>query len=577
MDDVQQESRSRLEYIRHQANEKFDPIRGTMLLCGRTAAPHRVKWLSGEEDGRRNNSHIVDMTHVLALRSFKSGFLEGNTSATRPWSRAETGDRKLDLIPANHEWLDIFTSRIHLALNRSNFYNEAPIGYADFGVFNTVCYYIRELEGRLHFTVMEPGSYKILNDHLGEANILVLERQMSIKTVVDEYGTTKNGKPDWSNFSPMIKDAYEQSNYNFKVDVVTIVMPNKYFRPHDVIGGANRQWVSYTYEVGTSRGTSYASFKQDAGNFYDIGGPEKFLNIKHSKRKPFFIPRANSGNNYEYGEEGPTLWAIGTVNSLNKKAIGKDQALEQMISPTVQGPASLKKSYRTNAPNRFIPLDQAQQSMTNGGIRRVFEINPAIGALIQDVQDLRQMVDKLYFADFLLYLSQNPKTRTATETNAILSEQQLIIGPTLQSLNYTHNDPLWDFVSSWVFDEDNELPEPPPELEGRFIRPHYTSVFAQAQRAADLPQIERYAASLGQIAQLFPQSQIEMKFNTDKYADILADRLYIPAGLNRDQSEVERDRQQAAMQIQQQQMLQETLPAMAGAAKDVGLGVAEEV
>ena len=566
-----QESRSRLEYIRHQANEKFEPIQATMLLCGRTAAPHRVKWLSGEEDGRRNNAHVVDMTHVLALRSFKSGFLEGNTSATRPWSRAETGDRKRDMVPVNHEWLDIFTDRIHLALNRSNFYNEAPNGYADFGVFNNALYYIRELPDRLHFTVMEPGSYKVLNDHLGMPNVLVLERQMSIKTVVDEYGKNKNGKPDWSNFSDLIKEAYEQSNYNVKVDIVTIVMPNKYFNPYRTIGGPNRQWVSYTYEVGTTRGTNYANFKQDAGNFYDLGGPEKFLEIKHLKRKPFFMAKASSGNNYEYGEEGPTLWAIGTINSLNKKAIGKDQALEQMISPTVFGPANLKKSYRTNAPNRYIPLDQAQRA--DGGIKRVFEINPAIGALIQDVQDLRQMVDKLYFADYLLYLSQNPKTRTATETNAILNEQQLIIGPTLQSLNWTHNDPLWDFVSSWVFDEDPNLPEVPPDLGGSIIRPHYTSVFAQAQRAADLPQIERYAAAMGQIAQLFPQSQIEMKFNTDKYADLLADRLYIPAGLNRDQSEVDRDRQQAMMQAQQQQALQETLPAVAGAASDLGLGM----
>jgi hypothetical protein len=179
------------------------------------------------------------------------------------------------------------------------------------------------------------------------------------------------------------------------------------------------------------------------------------------------------------------------------------------------------------------------------------------------------MVDKLFYADFLLYLSRNPKTRTAAETNAIVEEQQRIIGPSLQSLNSTYNVPVLEWVMDYVLFEDPYLEPPPEELQGQALKPEFVSIFAQAQRAADLPAIDRYVAMIGQVGQLDPK--ILQKINTDKLADLYEDRLYLPSGLNNPQDKVDAMREQAQMQMQRQQMLQETLPAVAGAAKDLGL------
>ncbi|MEJ6890794.1 portal protein, partial [Bradyrhizobium diazoefficiens] len=144
----------------------------------------------------------------------------------------------------------------------------------------------------------------------------------------------------------------------------------------------------------------------------------------------------------------------------------------------------------TTAPNSYVPLDPT--SLSQKGLRTIYEVNPAIAPLIQDVTDLRQQVDRLYYADYLLYLSKNPKTRTATETNAIVNEQQMVIGPNLQSLNWTYNVPVVDYVMDYVLDNDPFLPPPPADLTGRFLSPEFISVFAQAQKAADLPAIDRY-------------------------------------------------------------------------------------
>ena len=176
------------------------------------------------------------------------------------------------------------------------------------------------------------------------------------------------------------------------------------------------------------------------------------------------------------------------------------------------------------------------------------------------------MVDKLFYADFLLFLSRNPKTRTATEVEGVLEEQQRVIGPNLQSLNFSYNVPVLEWVMDYVMFEDPFLKPPPPSLQGQSLNPEFISIFAQAQKAADLPAIDRYAAMIGNVAQIDPK--ILAKINTDKLADLYEDRLYLPAGLNNPQSKVDAMREQAERDFKRKQTLEETIPAVAKAAKD---------
>ena len=114
-----------LEYIRIQSKQRFDKVKGTWIECGKWALPHRVRWMLSQTEGERNNQHIVDMTHKLALRSCVAGFLEGNTSASRPWYRVGIQDQDLAKRSDVKEWLDIFTKRTLSNLSSSNFYHAA--------------------------------------------------------------------------------------------------------------------------------------------------------------------------------------------------------------------------------------------------------------------------------------------------------------------------------------------------------------------------------------------------------------------------------------------------------------------
>ena len=558
-------TKGQCEYLRQQTKQRFDKVRNTWIDCGKWALPHRIRWMMSQTEGQRNNQHIVDSTHILALRSYVAGFLEGNTSASRPWFRISHGNPEINKQEANKIWLDKFTRKTLNTLTSSNFYHAAAAFYYDFGVFNTGAYYIDELPTGLHFHNLTPGSYYCLNNNIGIADVLVRDLSLTVKALVDAYGVKVNGNYVWSNFSSRVKKMYEDGNYSQKIDIVHVCKPNVDFdfnKPQTLL---NKQWLSLTYELGGSSGPYYQDGQEFGTQTPDIREDNVFLKKSASKRKPFLVGRSESSDNFEYGETGPTLNALGLIKSLNKKAIGKDIALDQMLKPALQGPANLKKSYINSAPNSFIPLDA--QGMAQGGLKPVFQITPAISSIIQDVSDIRDQVDKLYFADYLLYLTRNPKTRTATETNAVVQEQQLIIGPNLQSLNWTHNTPLIEFVMDYVLDEDFNLEPPPESLQGQFLRTEIISVFAQAQRSADLPVVDKYVQMVTAVGQVQPQ--IFDKMNVDQLCDLYADRLYLPPGLNNPQASVDGKRQQAAMMAQRQQMMQESVPAMAGAVKNL--------
>jgi hypothetical protein len=558
-------SKQQCEYLRHQAKEKFDKIRGTWCDLLRWGLPHKATWLLSQTPGERKNQHIVDPTHVLALRSFVAGFLEGNTSASRPWYRIGTRDQERNDNWENKAWLQHYTSRTLAYLGSSNFYHAAGNFYYDYGVVNTGAHYFEILEkGGFYVHTLIPGSYFVINDAYGDAVIMVREFSLNVKAVVDTYGTKDaNGVEDWSNISTNVKKMYKDGNYTQSVDIVHIIMenPDYDFRNPDVPD--NRQWLELTYELGGGRG-HFFSEGQEYGDSPEEKNDGVFLRRFTARRKPFIVGKSTS--EFEYGEKGPMLDSLGLVKSLNKKAIAKDRGLEHMLAPTLQGPASLRKTYISNAPNTYIPLDARAMSQ-NQKIESVYQINgQGLGALIGDVGDMRQQVDKLFYADFLLYLSKNPKTRTATETSAIVEEQQRIIGPNLQSLNFTYNLPVLEWIMDYVLYEDPYLEAAPQELQGQSLKPEMISVFAQAQRAADLPSIDRYVAMVGNVAQINPK--ILDKINLDKLADLYEDRLYLPAGLNNPQSKVDAMREQAEKSMQRQQMLQETLPAVAKAAKD---------
>lgn len=73
-------NKKEIEHLRITLKNEFQTFRNDWIDRGLWVDPSRVKYMLGRTKGKRDNQHIVDMTHLLAHRSMVSGFLEGNTS-----------------------------------------------------------------------------------------------------------------------------------------------------------------------------------------------------------------------------------------------------------------------------------------------------------------------------------------------------------------------------------------------------------------------------------------------------------------------------------------------------------------
>jgi len=533
-------------------------------------SPYKVETLlGGQKTGIRNNHHIVDPSHLLSRRAFVSGFMEGNTSSTRQWGLLETGDEDLNKDTEVKEFTQMLTRKVFKHLAISNVYRQLPVIYEDVSTVNTGVFYIDELpEGKLHFTPLDAGTYYLENDYKGDAVVCVREFKLTVRQLVHYYGKKVNGEWDWSNFSKDVKKHYEAGKYHETVSVVEWCGKNEFFDANDAPVGSNRPWVCLTYELdGPINGFrlndklvdgSYTSRKEEDNI--------RFLRVQHRTGKPFIAPKNISANNFAYGQAGCMLDAIGLVKSLNKKAIVRDTNLDFMSETAIQGMAGLKKTYRTNQAGTHLPMSiyEMQQLQNQQQLNLAKANSNGYQLLTQDVSDLRQMVNRLFYADYLLYMVNNPKTRTAREVDVVEQEKQLIAGPLLQSLDHSLNVPLLEYVADYVLRTDPSI-EIPDVLGGKALQVKITSVFAQVQRAADLPQVDRFVQVMANLAQVNPQ--ILQKIDFDKYADIYEDRLYLPAGLNKDQSIVDSQREAQQANAQREQQLQQAA-TMAGAMKD---------
>ena len=77
-------SRQDFEVIRKDAKQKFEERKQDWTEYLLWTLSHRAKHLINPNADKVVGYPIIDGTHVLAHRSFVAGFLEGNTSASRP-------------------------------------------------------------------------------------------------------------------------------------------------------------------------------------------------------------------------------------------------------------------------------------------------------------------------------------------------------------------------------------------------------------------------------------------------------------------------------------------------------------
>ena len=219
-----------------------------------------------------------------------------------------------------------------------------------------------------------------------------------------------------------------------------------------------------------------------------------------------------------YGRS-PGMDALADIKALQVEQKRKAQAIEKMVNPPMVADVSLKNQPATLLPGGVTYLPGSAAGV---GFRPVYEINPPLPGLVQDIQEVQRRIQQAFYADLWLMISQLDDVRTATEINERKEEKLLMLGPVLERLHSELLNPALKRTFG-IMQRNNLLPPAPEVLGNNSVQIEYISMLAQVQKAVATTGIERLVSFVGNVAAAQPEALDNIDFDevVTEYADML--------------------------------------------------------
>jgi len=477
-------------------------------------------FVQDRDKGWRRHNNIYDNTGTRALRVLGAGMMAGATSPARPWFRLSTGDPDLNQYQPVKVWLNDVTQLMQTVFQRSNTYRSLHQMYEELGAFGTsASILLPDYNNVIHHYTLTCGEYAIATDWQGQVCTLYREFERPVSEVVKQFG--------YKNCSTTVQNMYDRGSLDQWIRIIHAIEPraDRDTRKKDA---KNMPWMSAYFEVG--------------------GNPNKYLRESGFELFPGLVPRwAVSGGDI-YGNS-PGMEALGDVKQLQHEQLRKAQGIDYKARPPLQVPTSLKNREVDMMPGGVTYFDP---SAPQAGIKTLYEVNLDLSHLLQDIMDVRDRINRSFYADLFLMLANATDTRmTATEVAERHEEKLLMLGPVLERLHNELLNPLIETTFHYMV-KAGILPPPPEEMKGVEINVEFVSMLAQAQRAVGANSVDRFVGNLGAVAQYKPD--VLDKFDSDKWAEAYSDMLGVDPNLIVADDKVAIIRQQrAGAQAQAQQ------------------------
>jgi hypothetical protein len=382
------------------------------------------------------------------------------------------------------------------------------------------------------------GEYFLAHSERQAVNTLYREFAQTIGQVVSKFGL--------ENCSATVRSLYESGQIDREIMIGHAIEPED--TPIDPEQfWTVKPWRSVYWEIGS--------------------GYTQILDVRGFNEFPVCAPRWSLVGNDVYGRS-PGMDALGDIRALQIEQKRKAQAIEKMVNPPMLADVSLKNQPASLLPGGVTYLPGGGAGV---GFRPVYEINPPLDGLVQDIQEVQTRISKAFYADLWLMISQLDDVRTAAEIAARREEKLLMLGPVLERLHSELLNPAIHRTFA-IMARNQLLPPLPPGLNWQQIKVEYVSPLAQAQKASALGGIERLLAFIGQIAPLDPGAldTVNVDASIQDYADMLgvSPRLLVPQAL------IDQTRQARAQQAatKQQIVMAEQLSKIGERASNIHLG-----
>jgi hypothetical protein len=502
--------------------------------------PYRGRF--GEREPNRpedDDRYLIDPTPAKALETLQAGMQSGLTSPSRPWFRLRVADPRLASRPAVQKWMDDARDKILAIIAQSNLYGCLYDLYGETAAFGTGVLILEEHETEvIHASVLTAGEYCV--------------------SFGDFPGITEPGAP--SAFGRVVWMTAEQMASYFGAERISQRVRNSLERncPGD--------WYKVNHIIVPDHDRN-TRFPFMAVYWEDGAGVDTELMVGGHNEFPALVPRWHTvgGDTYGYG---PGHLAASEASTLHEQMRDMLIADKKLIDPPMLAPEAARSFGLDTGPGivNYSPADAAY--------RPLYQINFDLAAHMAAIQDSRNFINQIFFADlFLMIASLDQNTNmTATEAQIRKEEKLQMMGPVTERLTHELLDPAITRTFKAAF-RRGELEPPPEELLGKTFEIEYISVLAMAQIAGSVTDMQVFLQTLAGIAEFAPEALDNL--NGDEAVAQLVKMSNVPAAVIRGDEEVAALREQRAAREEQARRM-EAMRAEAAAMKQ-GSGAVKDL
>jgi len=231
--------------------------------------------------------------------------------------------------------------------------------------------------------------------------------------------------------------------------------------------------------------------------------------------------------------------------------------MDMMVKPPMRAPAGLARTGLSLDPGTVSYFDAVSDNQVGPLVQPDYRM---IGAIREQTEFLTRRVDELFYADLFMAISEMEGVQPRNEQELLYRNEEKLtqLGPVVDRVNVEMLEV--DIDRAFMIRKNLGLVAPMPrEMEGQALTIEFTSILAQAQRAARNTAIERAARFVGFVAGMFPDAAI--KFDAEQAIDEFATNSGASPKIIRSDELVAKMKEQIQQQRQMQAAAQMAQPA----------------
>lgn len=489
--------------LRQSLNQDKEQHVPTWQLLSKFIAPSRYKYDTRKVDGTRKDQNIINNRAGLALRTFVAGMHNGATPSSRPWFAITSSDITSKSHPESKRYFSESEKVLNNSFQISNLYRVLPIAYKDVGTFSNAAFaQLPHSRYGMYFYPFTVGTYSFSCDNEGNPNIFTRDFALTVRQVIEEFGTFEGGRLRYNSIPQAIIHLYEKGRYNDRVVLTTLILPNSEYNPNvGSLDPANKKFQAYTWVIGynDTQLTTQSPIGFREMNNSKVKTDEEFVRISGYSYFPIIIPRWEVEADGWWGTDGPGHLALSDVLSLQVMEKFRLSAIEKIVDPPMVGPASLKRHGSSILAGGITYVDDYAQGQA---FRSAIEIPQTIVDLINKQEEIKKEINEYFYVDLFMMLNSERKVSHVTEReiDARESERMASLTPVLGQFDHDLGSKVIG-NGLMILEDQGKMPDRPSVLRGVDLRPEYISTLAQAAKASQMVTVERvlnFGTSMGQ-------------------------------------------------------------------------------